>query len=148
MAGPVSPQDLRRKLGRHASNRGVLSGLVEYVLAKRAELVFFGPDPAAVDSGTEFTIAVVARDSAGDEIHVEDAKAKLSVGMISSDPSVVEILTEQPVEQGYEFDDGVPVLHSRSTARAKTAGSATISMSGTVSTTGLTISDTLTVTVS
>ncbi len=148
MPGPRTPQDERAKQGRHATNKGALSGVVQYLLDSRAKLKFIDPS-LSLASGEEATVAIAIFDAGDLELHVEDKETVLDINVLVDDPSKLEIVTDQPVAFRTQVSSGVPDVHARTLVRAKTAGSVTLSMSGTTSSAalGLDITDTLGVTI-
>lgn len=130
-------QEERRKHGRHVTNKGATSGLVRYLLDKRSRMAFLGSG-LLLASGEEATIDIILVDEDGTEIRADDAEAALEAHLLTSDSGVLEVVTSQPQRIKFQsMNNGVPEVRARSTVRARSSGSASLTISGTTSSAAL-----------
>ena len=145
MPGPLTRRDRRKILGIHGNDDAVLSSMVGYLISKRDSLKFNESSPQTDAIGDVMKLTVGTYDAAGDRVNAFDHRAPLAVHVLS-DSGAVTILDAQPVELVNEVVDGVGLHQAQ--VRVSGSGSATLSLSGTASTVGLDLSDTMSVTFS
>ena len=143
MPGPITRQDRAKMLGRLGNQDALLTALVDLAIAKRASLKFNETGPvAATLSGTPAPLTVSPYDVSDDVLSVYDSAAPLSVHvLVDSGPGAV--LETMPVELEPALEDGVLSYKASVSVSGTGAGTVTLSLSGTESTAGLTLTDTI-----